>query len=163
MPTVPPSFLPLTCHLRLPARCRRRLRRRGPLCLGGAEGVGDDMVISLYAHGMSVRDILHHLEQVYGTQLPHETVSRITGQVLEEVRAWQSRPLDPVWAVAFLDAIMVKVRGSHVVQPKPAYLAVGADADGESTCCAWWRPDRRLEGRHNQRLSRKVRSWSGGL
>ena len=63
---------------------------------GRIAGGLDDMVISLYAHGMSVRDILHHLEQVYGTQLSHETVSRITDQVLEEVRAWQSRPLDPV-------------------------------------------------------------------
>ena len=81
-----------------------------PKRAGRVAGGLDDMVISLYAHGMSVRDILHHLEQVYGTQLSHETVSRITDQVLEEVRAWQSRPLDPVYAVAFLDAIMVKVR-----------------------------------------------------
>src|SRR5580693_6044175 len=63
---------------------------------GRVAGGLDDMIISLYAHGMSVRDIIHHLEQVYGTQLSHETVSRITDQVLEEVRAWQSRPLDPV-------------------------------------------------------------------
>ena len=96
------------------------------------------MIISLYAHGMSVRDILHHLEQVYGTQLSHETVSRITDQVLEEVRAWQSRPLDPVYAVVFLDAIMVKVRDNHVVQNKPAYLAVGIDADGEKHVLGIW-------------------------
>jgi transposase-like protein len=80
---------------------------------------------------MSVRDILHHLDQVYGTQLSHETVSQITGQVLEEVRAWQNRPLDPVWAVVFLDAIMLRVRDNHVVQNKPACLAAGIDADGE--------------------------------
>jgi len=105
---------------------------------GRIAGGLDDMVISLYAHGMSVRDILHHLEQVYGTQLSHETVSRITDQVLEEVRAWQSRPLDPVWAVVFLDAIMVKVRDNHVVQNKPAYLAVGIDADGEKHVLGIW-------------------------
>src|SRR6266481_5073008 len=86
----------------------------------------------------SVRDILHHLEQVYGTQLSHETVSRITDQVLEEVRAWQSRPLDPVYAVAFLDAIMVKVRDNQVVQNKPAYIAVGIDADGEKHVLGIW-------------------------
>jgi transposase-like protein len=96
------------------------------------------MVISLYAHGMSVRDILHHLEQVYGTQLSHETVSRITDAVLEEVRAWQSRPLDPVWAVVFLDAIVVKVRDNHVVQNKPAYLAVGIDGDGDKHVLGIW-------------------------
>jgi putative transposase len=96
------------------------------------------MIISLYAHGMSVRDILHHLEQVYGTRLPAGTVSRITGQVLEEVRAWQSRPLDPVYAVAFLDAIMVKVRDNAVVQNKPACLAAGTGADGEKHVPGIW-------------------------
>jgi putative transposase len=105
---------------------------------GRVAGGLDDMVISLYAHGMSVRDILHHLEQVYGTQLSHETVSRITDQVLEEVRAWQSRPLDPVCAVVFPDAIMVKVRDNQVVQDKPACLAVGIDGDGEKHVPGIW-------------------------
>jgi transposase-like protein len=109
-----------------------------PKRAGRVAGGLDDMVISLYAHGMSVRDILHHLEQVYGTQLSHETVSRITDQVLEEVRAWQSRPLDPVYAVMFLDAIMVKVRDNQVVQNKPAYLAVGIDGDGEKHVLGIW-------------------------
>jgi transposase-like protein len=109
-----------------------------PKRAGRVAGGLDDMIISLYAHGMSVRDILHHLEQVYGTQLSHETVSRITDQVLEEVRAWQSRPLDPAWAVVFLDAIVVKVRDNHVVQNKPAYLAVGIDADGEKHVLGIW-------------------------
>ena len=109
-----------------------------PKRAGRVAGGLDDMIISLYAHGMSVRDILHHLEQVYGTQLSHETVSRITDQVLEEVRAWQSRPLDPVYAVVFLDAIMVKVRDSQVVQNKPAYLPVGIDADGEKHVLGIW-------------------------
>ena len=108
-------------------------KRSGRVC-GGL----DDMIISLYAHGMTVRDILHHLEQVYGTKLSAETVSRITDQVLDEVRAWQDRPLDPVWAVVFLDAIMVKVRDNHVVQNKPAYLAIGIDADGEKHVLGIW-------------------------
>jgi putative transposase len=105
---------------------------------GRISGGLDDMIISLYAHGMSVRDICHHLEQVYGTVLSAETVSRITDQVLDEVRAWQDRPLDPVWAVVFLDAIMVKVRDNHVVQNKPAYLAIGIDADGEKHVLGIW-------------------------
>jgi len=109
-----------------------------PKRAGRVAGGLDDMIISLYAHGMSVRDILHHLEQVYGTQLSAETVSRITDQVLEEVRAWQSRPLDPAWAVVFLDAIVVKVRDNQVVQNKPAYLAVGIDADGEKHVLGIW-------------------------
>jgi putative transposase len=105
---------------------------------GRVSGGLDDMIISLYAHGMTVRDILHHLEQVYGTQLSHETVSRITDAVLDEVRAWQNRPLDPVYAVVFLDAIMVKVRDNHVVTSKPAYLAAGIDGDGEKHVLGIW-------------------------
>jgi putative transposase len=105
---------------------------------GRVSGGLDDMIVSLYAHGMSVRDIGHHLEQVYGTQLSHETVSRITDAVLEEVRGWQMRPLDPVYAVVFLDAIMVKVRDNHVVQNKPAYIAVGIDGDGEKHVLGIW-------------------------
>ena len=105
---------------------------------GRVSGGLDDMVISLYAHGMTVRDILHHLEQVYGTTMSHEQVSRITDQVLEEVRAWQDRPLDAVYAVVFLDAIMVKVRDNHVVQNKPAYIAVGVDGDGEKHVLGIW-------------------------
>jgi putative transposase len=109
-----------------------------PKRAGRIAGGLDDMIISLYAHGMSVRDILHHLEQVYGTQLSHETVSRITDQVLEEVRAWQSRPLEQVYAVVFLDAIVVKVRDNHVVQNKPAYVAIGIDGDGEKHVLGIW-------------------------
>jgi putative transposase len=105
---------------------------------GRIAGGLDDMVISLYAHGMSVRDITHHLAQVYGMQLSAETVSNITDQVLEEVRAWQSRPLEQVYAVVFLDAIVVKVRDNHVVQNKPAYLAVGIDGDGEKHVLGIW-------------------------
>jgi putative transposase len=109
-----------------------------PKRAGRVAGGLDDMVISLYAHGLSVRDILHHLEQVYGTQLSHETVSRITDQVLEEVRAWQARPLDPVYAAVFLDAIVVKVRDNQAVQNKPAYIAIGIDADGEKHVLGIW-------------------------
>jgi putative transposase len=69
------------------------------------------MMISLYAHGMSVRDTICPLRHVYGTELSPGTVSRITGHVLEEVKAWQSRPLDPVCEVAFPDTIVVKARG----------------------------------------------------
>jgi putative transposase len=109
-----------------------------PKRAGRIAGGLDDMIISLYAHGMSVRDIMHHLEQVYGTQLSHETISRITDAVLEEVRAWQSRPLDPVYAAVFLDAIVARVRDNQVVQNKPAYIAIGVDADGEKHVLGIW-------------------------
>jgi putative transposase len=109
-----------------------------PKRAGRVAGGLDDMVISLYAHGMSVRDIMHHLRQVYGTELSHETVSRITDAVLEEARAWQARPLDPVYAAVFLDAIVVKVRDNQVVQNKPAYIAIGVDCDGEKHVLGIW-------------------------
>jgi hypothetical protein len=83
---------------------------------------------------MTVRDILHHLRQVYGTELSHETVSRITDAVVEVVRGWQSRPLDPVWAVVFLDAIMVKVRDNW-----PAFRPTAS--------LTWYRSPSSLTGR----------------
>ena len=72
------------------------------------------------------------------TQLSHEMVSRITDGVLEEVRAWQSRPLDPVYAAVFLDAIVVKVRDNQVVQDKPVYIAIGTGGDGEKHVLGIW-------------------------
>jgi putative transposase len=66
-----------------------------PKRAGRVAGGLDDMIISLYAHGMSVRDVQHHLRQVYGTELSHETISNITDQVMNDVKTWQTRPLDP--------------------------------------------------------------------
>ena len=75
---------------------------------------------------------------MYGTELSHEQVSRITDQVMDEVKAWRTRPLDPTYAVVFLDAIVVKVRDNNVVTNKPAYLAVGIDTDGEKHVLGIW-------------------------
>ena len=107
-----------------------------PKRAGRVAGGLDDMVISLYAHGMSVRDILHHLEQVYGTQLSHETVSRITDQVLEEVRAWQSRPLDPVYAVAFPAAIWAGSATTPSCRTSRPTWPSASTPTGRSTCWA---------------------------
>ncbi|MGP3921537.1 IS256 family transposase [Nonomuraea sp. 10N515B] len=109
-----------------------------PKRAGRVSGGLDDMIISLYAHGMSVRDIQHHLRQIYDTELSHEAISNITDAVLEEARAWQSRPLDPIYPVVFLDAIVVKVRDNHAVQAKPAYLAIGIDTDGDKHVLGIW-------------------------
>lgn len=85
-----------------------------------------------------MRDIQSHLERTLGTELSHETISNITETVAEEVKAWQSRPLDPVWPVVFLDAIVVKVRdGSHVVN-RHAHIAVGIDTDGIKHVLGIW-------------------------
>ncbi len=111
-----------------------RLLPKGDRRLGGL----DEMIISLYAGGMTVRDIQHHLASTIGTELSHETISNITDQVCEEVLAWQSRPLDALYPVIYLDAIMVKVRdGAHVVN-KAAHIAVGVDMDGIKHVLGIW-------------------------
>src|SRR5690606_25154608 len=103
-----------------------RLVPKGSRRLGGL----DDMIISLYAGGMTVRDIEHHLATTIGTELSHETISTITDQISEEVLAWQARPLDALYPVIYLDALVVKVRdGAHVVN-KAAHIGVGVDMDG---------------------------------
>lgn len=127
---------------------------------GRIAGGLDDMIVSLYAHGMSVRDVQHHLRQVYDTELSHETISRITDQVLAEVKAWQARPLDPVYAVVFLDAIVVKVRDNHTVANKPAYIAVGVDTDGEKHVLGIWLAKTPLE---TATAGESARFWSSVL
>lgn len=98
----------------------------------------DAMIVSLYAGGMTVRDIQAHLARTLGTDLSHETIANVTDAVLEEVKAWQSRPLDPVWPVVFLDALVVKVRdGAHVVN-RAAHIAVGVDTDGIKHVLGIW-------------------------
>src|SRR3954471_4765285 len=98
----------------------------------------DDMINSLYAGGMTVRDIQHHLARTIGTELSHETISNITDAVLEEVKAWQSRPLDEIYPIIFMDAIVVRVRDGHQVRNKAAHIAVGVDLDGIKHVLGIW-------------------------
>ncbi len=98
----------------------------------------DDMIISLYAGGMTVRDIQHHLARTLGTELSHETISKITDAVLEEVRAWQARPLEPIYPVVYVDALVVKVRDGHQVRNKAAHIAIGIDLDGIKHVLGIW-------------------------
>jgi putative transposase len=193
----------------------------------------DEMVLSLYAKGLTTGEISAHFAEIYGASVSKETISRITDKVIEEMQSWQTRPLDEIYAAIFIDAIVVKVRDGQVAN-RPVYAAIGVTLAGEKdilglwagtggegakfwmavltdirnrgvkdvfflvcdglkglpevvgnvwplttvqTCIihyadlrimpisrgsAWWRPDRRLEGWHNQRLSRKAMSWSEG-
>jgi putative transposase len=107
----------------------------------GARQVDDglaQMIISLYAGGMTVRDIEHHLARTLGVELSRETISKITDAVLEEVRAWQSRPLEEIYPIVYLDALVVKVRDGHVVRNKAAHIAVGVDLDGIKHVLGIW-------------------------
>jgi putative transposase len=107
---------------------------KGERRLGGLS----DIIISLYAGGMTVRDICHHLQRVYGTDLSPDTVSTITDAVLEEVKAWQTRPLDECYPIVYIDALMVKVRDGAHVRNKAAYLVVGVDTDGIKHVLGIW-------------------------
>jgi putative transposase len=98
----------------------------------------DEMIISLYAGGMTVRDIGFHLERTLGVELSHDTISRITDGIAEEVKAWQTRPLDPIYPIIYIDALVVKVRdGAHVVN-KAAHIVVGVDTDGIKHVLGIW-------------------------
>jgi putative transposase len=97
-----------------------------------------DQVISLYASGLSVRDIARHLDRSMGVEVSHDTISRITDGVLEEVRAWQSRPVDPVYPVVFVDALVAKVRDGSSVRNKAVNVAVGIGCDGVKHVLGIW-------------------------
>ena len=97
-----------------------------------------DVVISLYAGGMTVRDIAHHLQRVYGTEVSPDTISTITDEVLDEVKAWQTRPLDECYPIVYIDALMVKVRDGATVRNKACYLVVGVDCDGVKHVLGIW-------------------------
>jgi len=101
---------------------------KGSRRLGGL----DDMIISLYAGGMTIRDIQHHLATTIGTELSHETISKITDAVLEEVVQWQKRPLEErqLYPIVYLDALVIKIRDGHQVKNRAAHIAVGVDLDG---------------------------------
>jgi putative transposase len=106
----------------------------------GARRVGglDEMIISLYAGGMTVRDIQAHLARTIGTDLSHETISKITDAVLDEVKAWQARPLEELYPIIYLDALVVKVRDGHQVRNKAAHIAVGVDLEGVKHVLGIW-------------------------
>jgi transposase-like protein len=111
-----------------------RLVPKGSRRLGGL----DDMIVSLYAGGMTIRDIQHHLVSTIGTDLSHETISKITDEVLEEVLAWQQRALEPIYPVVYLDALVIKVRDGAHVKNKAAHIALGVDLDGIKHVLGIW-------------------------
>jgi putative transposase len=98
----------------------------------------DDKIISLYARGMTTRDIQAHLEEMYGVEVSPTLVSQVTRAVQEEVTLWQNRPLDEVYPIVYLDAIRVKVRQEGRVINKAVYLAVGVNLDGIKEVLGMW-------------------------
>lgn len=98
----------------------------------------DDKIISLYARGMSVREIQRHLAELYGTEVSPDFISKVTDAVLDEVQEWQSRPLDPVYPVVFFDALRVKIRDEGLVRNKAIYVALAINPDGEKEVLGLW-------------------------
>jgi putative transposase len=97
----------------------------------------NDRIIALYARGMTTRDIRAHLREMYGVDVSPDLISRVTDGVLDELAEWQSRPLDRVYPVVFIDALMVKIRDG-VVTNRAVYLAIGIDCDGEKQVLGLW-------------------------
>jgi putative transposase len=98
----------------------------------------DDRIISLYARGLSVREIQAHLQELYGVEVSPDLISRVTDAVLDEVRAWQNRPLDPVYPVIFFDALRVKIRDEGLVRNKAVYVALALTGEGEKEGLGLW-------------------------
>ena len=98
----------------------------------------DDKIISLYARGLSVREIQGHLEEMYGTEVSPALISAVTDAVSEEVKLWQGRPLDALYPIIYLDCIHVKVRDSGAVRTKAVYLAIGVNMDGHKEVLGLW-------------------------
>jgi transposase-like protein len=98
----------------------------------------DDKVLSLYARGLSTREIQGHLEELYGTEVSPTLISTITDAVLEDVRTWQARPLASVYPILYFDALFVKSRQEGPVQTKAVYLALGVTMDGEKELLGMW-------------------------
>jgi putative transposase len=98
----------------------------------------DDRIVSLYARGMSVREIQGHLQELYGIEASPDLISRVTDAVLEEVREWQNRPLDAVYPVVFFDALRVKIRDEGLVRNKAVYVALAITAAGDKEVLGLW-------------------------
>ena len=98
----------------------------------------DDKIVSMYARGMTVRDIQGHLQQMYGVEVSPGLISDITDRVMEEVKAWQDRPLEPLYPILYLDALMVKMRQDGKVENRAVYTAIGVDLEGKKSVLGLW-------------------------
>lgn len=98
----------------------------------------DDKVLSLYARGMSTREIQGHLHELYGTEVSPDLISRVTDAVLEDVQGWRKRPLAAVWPIVYLDALVVRIREGGSVQRKSVYLAIGVGLEGRKEVLGMW-------------------------
>jgi putative transposase len=98
----------------------------------------DQKILSMYARGMSTRDIQGHLEEIYAVEVSPSLISEVTEAVMEDVRAWQSRPLDPVYPIVYLDALIVKMRQEGRVENRAIFVALGVNLEGNKEVLGLW-------------------------
>lgn len=101
----------------------------------------NDRIVSLYAGGMTVRDIRRHLKKIYGADVSPELISKVTDGIVDELNEWQNRPLDAVYPILYIDALVIKVRDGGTVINKAAYLAIGVDVEGRKHVLGIWLGD----------------------
>ncbi len=98
----------------------------------------DEKILALYSRGLSTRDIEAHLAEIYGVKVGRDLISRVTDAVMEDARSWQSRPLEDVYPVVFLDCMVLKIRDGGSVQRRACYLALAIGMDGEREVLGMW-------------------------
>ena len=98
----------------------------------------DSKILSLYARGMSTREIQGHLEEIYGVEVSPTLISNVTEAVMEDVRAWQNRPLDAIYPIVYLDALYLKIRDSGHIQNKAIYVVIGVNVEGSKEVLGLW-------------------------
>jgi putative transposase len=98
----------------------------------------DDKIVAMYARGLTTRDIEAHLREIYGASVGRDTISRVTAAVLEDAKAWQTRPLEAIYPIIYLDALVVKIRDGQAVRNHACYLAIGVNCDGERDVLGIW-------------------------
>jgi putative transposase len=98
----------------------------------------DEKILSMYARGMTTRDIQGHLQEIYGVEVSPTLISNVTDAVVEEVKVWQSRPLEAVYPIVYLDALHVKIRDTGHVQNRAVYVAIGVKLDGDKEVLGLW-------------------------
>jgi len=131
--TTPPARSRSRCPATGPGRSEPQIVKKHQRRLSGV----DEMVLSLYAKGLTTGEISAHFAEIYGASVSKETVSRITDKVLEEMQDWAHRPLDEVYAAVFIDAVVVKVRDGQVAN-RPIYAAIGVTLDGNKDVLGLW-------------------------
>jgi putative transposase len=98
----------------------------------------DEHILALYAGGMTTREIQRHLRELYGVDVSDGLVSEVTASIQDDVRAWQSRPLEELYVVVYLDALQVAIRDQQVVRKKAVYVAIGVTLEGTRDCLGLW-------------------------